>query len=263
MPAARPPAGRPPRPGGIRQPARTAGAPRRRGRVVVRSLRPRPPRPRPAGRLRQHRPQGLRPPRRPDPHLAGVDPEAVRPFRQATGGAEFQTEGTRVNTTGGWREVRLSVFARRDRGEPVADLAGWDGERVPAPRARVATAAIRAREALGPQWRRAAARLGVKCTAELTVLADGAKWIWNEAEKNLPRGGRRARLLPRRRALPRRGCGPARGRRPRRGTRAAAGPCRGPGRPGRRRSWRPKPGTSRTRPATWPRSWTTPHTGNG
>jgi len=114
------------------------------------------------------------------------DPEAGRPFREATGDAEFQTDGTRVNTTGGWRAVRLSIFAKRGRGEPVADLAGWDGGRLPAPRARVAAAAIRTSEALGPQWRRAAARLGVKCTAELTVPADGAEWIWNEVEKNLP-----------------------------------------------------------------------------
>jgi hypothetical protein len=114
------------------------------------------------------------------------DPEASRQFREASGDVEFQTDGTCVNTTTGWREVRLSIFAKRDRGEPVADLAGWDGERLPAPGARVATAAVRTSDALGPQWRRTAARLGVKCTAELTVLADGAKWIWNEAEKNLP-----------------------------------------------------------------------------
>jgi hypothetical protein len=114
------------------------------------------------------------------------DPEAARPFREAEGDVEFQTDGTCVNTVGGWREVRLSIFAKRERGEPVVDLADWDGERLPAPRVRVAAAAIRTSDALGPQWRRAAARLGVARTAELTVLADGAKWIWNEVEKNLP-----------------------------------------------------------------------------
>ena len=50
----------------------------------------------------------------------------------------------------------------------------------------MATAAIRASESLGPQWRRAAARLGVRRTDRVTVLADGAKWIWKEVEKNLP-----------------------------------------------------------------------------
>jgi hypothetical protein len=114
------------------------------------------------------------------------DPEAARPFREAEGDVEFQTDGTCVNTVGGWREVRLSIFAKRERGEPVVDLSDWDGERPPAPRVRVAAAAIRTSDALGPQWRRAAARLGVARTAELTVLADRAKWIWNEVEKNLP-----------------------------------------------------------------------------
>jgi hypothetical protein len=114
------------------------------------------------------------------------DPEAARPFREAEGDVEFQTDGTCVNTVGGWREVRLSIFAKRERGEPVVDLADWDGERLPAPLVRVAAAAIRTSAALGPQWRRAAARLGVARTADLSVLADGAKWIWNEVEKNLP-----------------------------------------------------------------------------
>jgi hypothetical protein len=114
------------------------------------------------------------------------DPEATRSFRAAKGDVEFQTDGTCVNTTGGWREVRLSIFAKREPGEPVTDLDDWDEQRMPAPHVRDATAAIRTSTALGPQWRRAAARLGLKRTDELTALADGAKWIWNEIEKNLP-----------------------------------------------------------------------------
>jgi hypothetical protein len=114
------------------------------------------------------------------------DPEAARPFREAKGDVEFQTDGTCVNTTGGWREVRPSIFAKRRRGEPVTDLDDWDEQRMPAPHVRVATAAIRTSAALGPQWRRAAARLGLRRADELTALADGAKWIWTEVEKNLP-----------------------------------------------------------------------------
>jgi hypothetical protein len=115
-----------------------------------------------------------------------AEPEASGPFRAAGGDVEFQTDGTCVNTTGGWREVRLSIFAKRRRGEPVTDLDAWDDQRLPAPHARVATAAIRTSEALGPQWRRAATRLGIGRTDEVTALADGAKWIWTEIEKNLP-----------------------------------------------------------------------------
>ena len=114
------------------------------------------------------------------------DPGAGAAFREAKGDVEFQTDGTSVNTTGGWREMRLSVFARREPGRPVTDLGAWDDQRLPAPTARVATAGIRASDALGPQWRRAAARLGVGDARAITVIADGAKWIWGQAERNLP-----------------------------------------------------------------------------
>jgi hypothetical protein len=114
------------------------------------------------------------------------DPGAGAAFRRAKGDVEFQTDGTSVNTTGGWREMRLSIFARREPGAPVTDLDGWDDQRLPPPTARAATAGIRTSDALGPQWRRAAARLGVKDARAVTVIADGARWIWNQAEANLP-----------------------------------------------------------------------------
>jgi hypothetical protein len=114
------------------------------------------------------------------------DPAAGAAFREAKGDVEFQTDGTSVNTTEGWREMRLSIFARREPGEPVTDLGAWDGQRLPAPTARAATAGIRTSDALGPQWRRAAARLGIKDARSITVLADGARWIWAQVERNLP-----------------------------------------------------------------------------
>ena len=68
----------------------------------------------------------------------------------------------------------------------MTDLDAWPGERLPPPAARVAFAGLKRSEALGPQWRRAATRLGIKQTAAITVLADGAKWIWNQVAKSLP-----------------------------------------------------------------------------
>jgi hypothetical protein len=48
----------------------------------------------------------------------------------------------------------------------------------------------RRRSAPPRRWARsgggAAARLGIKRSAELTALADGGRWIWAELEKNLP-----------------------------------------------------------------------------
>jgi hypothetical protein len=105
-------------------------------------------------------------------------PAAAAAFREADGDIEFQTDGTAVNTTAGWREMRLWVFAKRHR--------AGAGARLPAPHARVLAAGVVGCERLGPRWRRMAARLGVRDTAALTVIADGAKWIWAQAEACLP-----------------------------------------------------------------------------
>ncbi len=51
------------------------------------------------------------------------EPEAVCEFRQAGGDVEFTTDGTSVNTTGGWREMKLGSFSKRDRAEPATPAA--------------------------------------------------------------------------------------------------------------------------------------------
>lgn len=45
------------------------------------------------------------------------DPEACREFRDSDGEVEFTTNGTSVNTTEGWRETKLAIFSKRERGE--------------------------------------------------------------------------------------------------------------------------------------------------
>lgn len=114
------------------------------------------------------------------------DPAAPAAFRAAGGDVEFQTDGTMVNTTAGWREMRLSIFAKRQRGKPAFDRSGWRQRGLPAPHARVIQAAVRTAEQLGPAWRRTAARLGLADAREVTALADGAKWIWNQLGAALP-----------------------------------------------------------------------------
>jgi hypothetical protein len=114
------------------------------------------------------------------------DPAASAAFRAAGGDVEFQTDGTSVNTTAGWREMRLSIFAKRHRGQPVTGPDDWDQRDLPAPSARVIQAGIRTADHLGPSWRRMAARLGVRQTSAITALADGAKWIWHQVGKHLP-----------------------------------------------------------------------------
>lgn len=111
-------------------------------------------------------------------------PEAVRDFRTATGDVEFTTDGTSVNTTDGWREVKLGIFSKRDRAEPAVPRE-WCDRTLPKPKTCVAFAAIEASAPFGARWKAWAKRLDIRDTAAVTVLADGAKWIWEEARLNL------------------------------------------------------------------------------
>lgn len=109
----------------------------------------------------------------------GASPE-IEPFRDAPGETEFQTDATKVNTTGGWRDMKLFVFAKRKAGEP-ATIEQWDTRRLPAPTARLAFAAVEEIDEFAPRWWPWAERLGLG-DGRLSVLGDGAEWIWDHAE---------------------------------------------------------------------------------
>jgi hypothetical protein len=112
-------------------------------------------------------------------------PEVRTAFGSAPGDVEFTTDGAMVNTTEGWQEMKLGLFAKRPRG-PAAAPHEWGDRELPPPSARVGFAAIEASDRFGTRWDQWAARLGVKDYSTITVLADGAKWIWEEARQNLP-----------------------------------------------------------------------------
>lgn len=117
------------------------------------------------------------------------DPQAAHEFRDAQGQAEFTTDGTSVNTTGGWREMKVGVFAKRPEGERATPDA-WATRTLPTPVARVAFAAIERSERFGRRWKAWSRRLGLFDISNITLLADGAKWIWEEKRKHLtPAGG--------------------------------------------------------------------------
>ena len=111
-------------------------------------------------------------------------PEAHQPFRQAAGEIEFTTDGTAVNTWEGWREMRLGIFSKRPRGKP-ATPDQWDQRDLPKPSARVAFAAIEKSDRFGTRWGRWVNRLGIRDTSQVSVLADGARWIWEETAMHL------------------------------------------------------------------------------
>jgi hypothetical protein len=114
-----------------------------------------------------------------------TDPAAGADFAAAGGDVEFQTDGTMVNTWEGWREMRLGIFAKRQRGQP-ATAAQWDSRRLPPPHARVLFGGIETAEHFGPRIRRWAGRLGIREASAVSVLGDGADWIWKQTDKQLP-----------------------------------------------------------------------------
>jgi hypothetical protein len=112
------------------------------------------------------------------------EPAAVEEFREATGDVEFTTDGTCVNTTEGWREMKVGIFSKRDRGES-ATPEEWESRSLPAPKTRIAFAAIEDCESFGSRWKAWRKRLGLPDTSAVTVLADGAKWIWEQQRAHL------------------------------------------------------------------------------
>lgn len=109
------------------------------------------------------------------------DPTAYEPYRKTSGNAEFETDGTCVNTTAGWKEMRVGVFAKRVSGA-AATPEQWATRKLPAPGVRVAFAAIEDHESFAARWPAVAQRLGLRLNGELDVLADGAKWIWERVD---------------------------------------------------------------------------------
>jgi hypothetical protein len=113
-------------------------------------------------------------------------PAAVAAFPIAAGDAEFETDAVKVNTTAGWRDAKIGIFAKRPRG-PAVDTAHWADRRLPKPTARFAFAAVQESQAFAEGWATTARRLGIDPQSdELTVLGDGAEWIWNRAAEQFP-----------------------------------------------------------------------------
>lgn len=113
-----------------------------------------------------------------------TEADAVKEFREEQGAIEFTTDGTSVNTVAGWREMKVGIFSKRDLAEPALP-AEWASRTLPAPKVRVAFAVIEKSEDFGRRWKAWRKRLGLPDTSAITVLADGAKWIWEEQRKHL------------------------------------------------------------------------------
>lgn len=114
-----------------------------------------------------------------------TDPGAAGPFREARGEVEVQVDAGKVNTTTGWRDLKVMGFAKRPTG-PAATADQWDSRELPEPTARVVLADIEGIDTFRRDWRAWADRLEVGSGASVSVLGDGADWIWGAAESQFP-----------------------------------------------------------------------------
>jgi hypothetical protein len=117
--------------------------------------------------------------------FAASEPAAAAPFRQAGGDVEFETDATKVNTVDGWRDAKIGIFVKRPPGE-AATIAEWNSRILPEPTARLAFAAIAESETFATQWVPLAKHLGIDPQSRLSVLADGAEWIWHRTAEAFP-----------------------------------------------------------------------------
>jgi hypothetical protein len=109
-------------------------------------------------------------------------PEMKQAFDAAEGVVEFSTDGLKINTVDGWREIRQSVISKRTAALPVPPEQ-WDQRSLEAPTVRLAVCAIAHCDLIGASWQRMVKLLGLPKGLEISVIADGAKWIWDQASK--------------------------------------------------------------------------------
>jgi hypothetical protein len=106
-------------------------------------------------------------------------------FAGAAGDHEAHIDAGKVNTPDGWRDVKVAAFAVRERADP-ASAAEAESRELPAPAVRSVIAAVEGVGLFAPRCRAEADRLGLTDPSRLSVLGDGAEWIWNLADEQFP-----------------------------------------------------------------------------
>ena len=122
--------------------------------------------------------------------MAQWQPQSVavaETFAQAVGELEFTMDAGKANTLTGWRDIKIAIFAKRPWGEP-ATVAEWATRVLPDVTARTMMAAIEPIDEFQKRLRPLAAHLGLRDSAQIDSLGDGAEWIWNAADSCFPGG---------------------------------------------------------------------------
>lgn len=112
------------------------------------------------------------------------NPQTVAAFAKAPGETEFYSDGLKVNTTGGWREMRLNLLQKRERAAPVPPER-WNDRVLPEASMRLASCAIADCRLTGALWKQWSQQMGLENCSEMSVIADGAAWIWEQAKQRL------------------------------------------------------------------------------
>jgi len=108
----------------------------------------------------------------------------VEVFEKASGAPEFYSDGLKINTTDGWREMRLNLLQKRERGTPVSPEK-WKDRVLPDAEVRLASCAIAGSRLVGAMWKNLSGRMGLDDSSDLSVIGDGAPWIWEQARERL------------------------------------------------------------------------------
>ena len=105
-------------------------------------------------------------------------PQSWNEFVASEGEIEFTADGTCVNTTEGFKEVRVGIFSKRATG-PFEMPCRWASRHLPRPHVSIAFAAIEEKDVFRKRWGHWQNRLGITDPGVVSALADGAPWIWD------------------------------------------------------------------------------------
>ena len=122
--------------------------------------------------------------RRAKAYLEQTD-NAADPVREAEGQRECSTDGVKVNTVNGWREMRALTASKRPPGESRG-IRHWRKRDLPKPEATLCWAGIADHEQVGERMASMRNRLNWRRGRDVSVVADGAPWIWRQAREHLP-----------------------------------------------------------------------------
>lgn len=111
--------------------------------------------------------------------------KAQEKFIKASGVTELMTDGTMVNTTNGWKEIRLIQASKRQLGD-YANADTFSTRHLPKPMVVYCIGYLENAKRFASRWPGFAKILHIHNFSELHFISDGAGWIWNACQKHFP-----------------------------------------------------------------------------